>query len=80
MNISKGSDPSSMLTISVFGSGTGSAWIRIEVDWLHRIRIPMGKNDTQKKSEEMHCFEVLDVLFWVLLGSPVAWTSFMEAM
>ncbi len=30
-------------------------------------------------AKEMSCFEVLDVLFWGLKASPVAWTSFMEA-
>jgi hypothetical protein len=33
----------------------------------------MGKN------LEISCFEVLDVLFWGLKASFVAWTSFMEA-
>ncbi len=34
---------------------------------------------TNRKSEEISCFEMLDVLFWGLKASPVAWTSFMEA-
>jgi hypothetical protein len=39
---------------------------------------PRGKKPTkQKKSEEMSCLEVLDVLFLRLEASPVAWTSFM---
>jgi hypothetical protein len=37
-----------------------------------------GKNDF-KKSLEISCFEVLDVLFLGLKASPVAWTSFTEA-
>jgi hypothetical protein len=32
-----------------------------------------------RKSKEISCFEVLDVLFSGLKASPVAWTSFMEA-
>jgi hypothetical protein len=32
-----------------------------------------------EKSTECSCFEVLDVLFWGLKASPVAWASFMEA-
>jgi hypothetical protein len=32
-----------------------------------------------RKKYEFSCFEVLDVLFWGLKASPVAWTSFMEA-
>ncbi len=32
-----------------------------------------------EKSKEISCFEVLDVLFWGLKASPVAWKSFMEA-
>ncbi len=32
-----------------------------------------------EKSWEILCFEVLDVLFWGLKASPVAWTSFKEA-
>ncbi len=46
-----------------------------------RIRIQEGKNDPQKieKRTEFSSFEVLDVLFWGLKASPVAWESFMEA-
>ncbi len=40
-------------------------------DW---IRIQEGKNDPQK-IEKVNKFEVLDVLFWGLKASPVAWTS-----
>jgi hypothetical protein len=34
----------------------------------------------KEKSKEISCFEVLDVLFRGLKVSPVAWTSFMEAL
>jgi hypothetical protein len=44
------------------GSGSGSAWIRINLSCWIRIRIQEGKNDPQK-STELSCFEVLDVLF-----------------
>jgi hypothetical protein len=58
-------------------------WIRI----LIRIQIadpdpdPEGQKWPKKieKSTEFSCFEVLDVLFWGLKASPVAWASFMEA-
>jgi hypothetical protein len=56
--------------------GSGPAWIRIYFIRLDLdpdphseflriwVRVHMGKNDPQKeKSEEMYCFEVLDVLF-----------------
>jgi hypothetical protein len=33
----------------------------------------------QKWPTKISCFEALDVLFWGLKASPVAWTSFMEA-
>jgi hypothetical protein len=32
-----------------------------------------------EKIKKFHVFEVLDVLFWELKASSVAWTSFMEA-
>jgi hypothetical protein len=32
-----------------------------------------------EKSQKFSLFEVLDVLFWGLKASSVAWTSFMEA-
>jgi hypothetical protein len=32
-----------------------------------------------RKSTEFSCFEELDVLFWGLKASHVAWASFMEA-
>jgi hypothetical protein len=31
-----------------------------------------------RKKYRIFMFEVLDVLFWGLKASPVAWTSFME--
>jgi hypothetical protein len=42
---------------------------------------PGGKKWHTKieKSTEFSCFEVLDVHFWGLKASPVAWASFMEA-
>ncbi len=58
------------------GSGSGSAYkLRI------RIRIQEGKNGPKKlkKGQNYSSFEVLDVLFWGLKASPVAWASFMEA-
>ncbi len=73
------------------GCGSGSAWIRINlICWIRiRIRIQIADPDPdlggQKwptkigKSTEFSCFEVLDVLFWGLEASPVAWASFMEA-
>ncbi len=48
-----------------------SCWIRIRIG----IQIQEGKNGPQKKSTEFSCFEVLDVLFWGLKASPVAWAS-----
>jgi hypothetical protein len=74
-----------------FGSASGSAWIRINLScWIRigiRIQIadpapdPGGKKWPTKieKSTEFSCFEVLDVFFWGLKASPVAWASFMEA-
>jgi hypothetical protein len=46
------------------------------------IRIQESKNDPQKKkkSKEISCFELLDVLFLGLKASPVAWASFIEPM
>ncbi len=32
-----------------------------------------------EKSPEFSSFEVLDVLFWGMKASPVAWASFMDA-
>jgi hypothetical protein len=57
--------------------------IRIQIEsgqWI-QIRDPGGKKWTTKieKSSEISCFEVLDVLFWGLKASPVAWTSFLKA-
>ncbi len=34
----------------------------------------------KEKSTEFSCFEVLDVLFWGLKASPLAWAPFMEAI
>ncbi len=52
---------------------------------VFRIRIlntdpdPGGQKWPTKKSSEKSCFEALDVLFWGLKASPVAWTSYLEA-
>ncbi len=76
-----------------FGSGSvsGSAWIRINLSCWIRIRIriqiadpdpdPGGQKWPQKieKRTEFSSFEVLDVLFWGLKASPVAWEFFMGA-
>jgi hypothetical protein len=54
----------------------GSALILI--GWIRtgsRRAIITHKN---RKSEEISCFELLNVLFRGLKASPVAWTSFME--
>ncbi len=71
------------------GCGSGSAWIRINLScWIRiRIRIPYADPDPggqkwptkTEKSDEISCFELLDVLFWELEASPVAWPSFIEA-
>jgi hypothetical protein len=60
----------------VQGSESGSA-----LNGVAGFRIQEGKNDPQKKkkSKEIVCFEMLDVLFCGLKTSPVAWASFMEA-
>jgi hypothetical protein len=34
----------------------------------------------KNRKKEISCFEVLDVLFWGLEASPVAWMSFMKAV
>ncbi len=58
-----------------------SCWIRIRI----RIQIadpdPGGEKLPKKieKRTEFSSFEVLDVHFWGLKASPVAWASFMEA-
>jgi hypothetical protein len=57
--------------------------VRLSLLWI-RIRIgnpdpdPGGQKRTHK-IEEVPWFEMLDVLFWGLKASPVAWTSFMGA-
>ncbi len=45
----------------------------------YQIHIQEGKNyqQKQKKVDKFIFFEVLDILFWGLKASPVAWTSFM---
>ncbi len=70
-------------------SGSGSAWIRINLSCWIRIRIQIADPDPDpggqkwptkmEKSTEFSYSEVLDVLFWGLKASPVAWASFMEA-
>ncbi len=60
-------------------------WIRIQSSQWIRIRNldpdPRGQQlDTKiEKSEEISCFEVLDVLFCGQKASPVAWMFFIEA-
>ncbi len=73
------------------GFGSGSAWIRINLSCWIRIRFRIQNADPDpdpgggewptkiEKSTEFSCFEVMDVLFWGLKTSPVAWASFMEA-
>ncbi len=53
------------------------------VFWI-RIQLGSGSESGSRrarieKSYEISCFEMLDVFFYGLKGSPVAWTSFMEA-
>ncbi len=55
----------------------------LSVQWIRtRNPDPDPESGGQKwptkieKSYEISCFEVLDVLFWGLKASPVAWTSF----
>ncbi len=69
-------DPDPHGSALIWAAGSGSAYkLRI------RIRIQEGKNYQKKieKRKEFSSFEVLDVLFWGLKASPVAWASFMEA-
>jgi hypothetical protein len=58
-----------------------SCWIRIRIQIADPDPDPGGQKFSKKieKSTEFSCFEVLDVLFWGLKASPVAWASFMEA-
>ncbi len=58
-------DPNWIRIQSVSGSGSGSRRAKM----THKNR---------KKVQEISCFKVLDVLFWGLKASSVAWTSFME--
>ncbi len=59
--------------------------IRVLSGQCIRIRNPDPDPGGQKwptkigKNLESSCLEVLDVLFWGLKSSPVAWTSFTEA-
>ncbi len=44
------------------------------------IRIQKGKIDPQNKQKNKKFHDLkLDILFWGLTASPVAWTFFMEA-
>ncbi len=45
-------------------------WFRSAGSGSRRAKLNLKK----KKSEEISCFEVLDVLFWRRKASPVAWT------
>jgi hypothetical protein len=58
-----------------------SAWIHSDFGRTDQDPDPGWLNDLQKreKSEEVYCFKVLNVLFYALKASPVAWTSFLEA-
>jgi len=52
------------------------SWIRIRIG----NRIQEGKkNHKSREKKKFHVIEGLDVLFWSLKASAVAWTSFMEA-
>ncbi len=53
---------------SFWSAGSGSA-----------VGIRIRRAKINHKSEENSSLEVLDVLFWGMKTSPVAWTSFMEA-
>ena len=58
-----------------------SCWIRIRIQIADPDPDPGGQKWPQniEKRTEFSSFEVLDVLFWRLKVSPVAWASFMEA-
>ncbi len=49
--------------------------------WFWSVRIQGGKDDPQikEKGEEMHRFEVPDVLFFRLEPSPIAGKPFIDA-
>ncbi len=49
-----------------------STQTQIDLGMWSRIRINVGKKGPQK-SEEMHCLQVLDVLFRGLEASPLEW-------
>ncbi len=83
----------SILTAVLFPVFRIRNWIRIGSGFNHvswsvsgfgirlKIRIQEGKKMTHKsrKRSEISCFEVLNVLFWGLKDSTVAWASFLEA-
>ncbi len=48
-----------------------------------RIQIKEGKNEITQKNrrrKKYSCVKLLDVLFWGLKASPIAWASFREAL
>ncbi len=55
--------------------GSGSAWIYSTLTLTGLIRIQMGKNDPKKEKVKKFIVLKLDVLFWGLEASSVAWTS-----
>ncbi len=65
----------SQIADQCFGSGSG-----LDPDSIRSVD-PGGQKWSTKtgKSSEISCFEVLDVLFWGLKASPIAWTFFIEA-
>ncbi len=56
-------------------------WIRIQSGQWIPDPDPGGQKWPTKieKNYEISYFEVLNVLFWGLKASPVAWTSFVDA-
>jgi hypothetical protein len=47
--------------------------------WVAGSGSDPGGQKWPTKKEKKSCFEFLDVLFWGLKASPVAWASFIEA-
>jgi hypothetical protein len=59
-----------MLTVCVSVADLDHDWIRMQLGLWTRIQ--EGKNDPQKKSLQISCFEVLDILFGGLVDSLLA--------
>jgi hypothetical protein len=56
-------------------------WIRIRIHFGRLDPDPdPGGHKLHTKVKKCQVFEVLDVLFWGMKTSPVAWTFFLEAM